>query len=182
MFREGRIIMWGKSLVFFSLIYTVGLSAGPAPVQLVTEWGDSCVEVTFKRPVALFKDPNIETEEADYNDLISTTFEGKVLLKAGRERPVRNLRYLRRLEEQRGLRFFKSPGTGDNDYLLGIPVQICGNYQGYPGAMGFILKSDWDEAIKASDPVAGSSLPPSTPGNPVPRWTGRQAEVTTPLF
>lgn len=167
----------GKLAIFLGLYFGVAGVGATHPVQIVTEFPDAkCQHFDdLRTPVRLYYNTS-------YDDLSYSTFTGSVdLAFVGPDRPIEVVGILRRVVDPSTPRFDPSASVWKNSYAMARPAQICG--QGYNGAFGYILVSEWEAARRA--PVAAGeeeSMPPSTKNNPIPIRREAKTQVTTPLF
>jgi len=167
--------MWGKLLsVVLAMGFAPYLAASLPPIQIVTEVPDAhCEEKDFQKDVRLF----------NYEAKLFTTFRGKTnLMITGVPRSIGPVAFEVPRREPKASRYFQSNPMYRQHDVMALPVKVCAPSNGYTDAMGFVLVSEWDEALRASDAAGEQGLPPSTKANQIPQRTGARTEVTIPLF
>lgn len=161
----------------------------PPPVQVVTEGaGVACREYPLVRPLRVFKDPmTLDWENILDEEPIRTTLEGNVkVMLLGPPRISKVITLLAKMKEKPPRRNgASSPSSlkkkvSSNVLRSVIPIKVCGS----PGEasndeLGFIIESELAEALVSE--LKDGVIPPSTPGNPIPKAPGSvDAPASTP--
>ena len=154
------------------------LSAPSYAIQVVTDGPNvGCEEIKLSKELRVYKDPTLFVGNLSliYTDPtlgweklmeetpLLTRVGGMVhLMRLGQPREFKNFGAIAKLYELADARFRSK--TSEHHPLI-VPVRICA--EGYSDSLGFVLKSDLDDAQKAF--FEEGSMPPSAGNNPIPQ-------------